>query len=79
MCVQKDMEEDRDIFTEEKSRNRVSISTYFNYFRAGGSYVALVALMSIFILGEVITSLCHERKNTVLFANRVAPLQLMSG
>eukprot|EP00731_Ephydatia_muelleri_P021706 Em0014g297a len=47
-----DMEEDRDIFTEEKSRNRVSISTYFNYFRAGGSYVALVALMSIFILGE---------------------------
>lgn len=46
------LDKDRDLFIEEKSRNRVSIRTYFNYFRAGGSYIGLLMLTAIFILGE---------------------------
>ena len=38
---------------EEKSHGRISLTTYYRYFRAGGSYLVLTAVLLVFLLGEV--------------------------
>ena len=42
---------------EEKSHGSVSMLTYYRYFTAGGSYLFLLFLLVIFVLGEVSISL----------------------
>ena len=38
---------------EEKSHGRISLATYYRYFRAGGSYLVLTIVLLVFLLGEV--------------------------
>ena len=38
---------------EEKGHGRISLATYYRYFRAGGNYFVLIAVLLVFILGEV--------------------------
>ena len=38
---------------EEKSHGRISLATYYRYFRAGGSYLVLTTVLLVFLLGEV--------------------------
>ena len=41
------------IVPEEKEQGTISAKTYFNYFRAGGAIVLMVAVLMSFFLGEV--------------------------
>ena len=38
---------------EERGHNRISMATYYRYFRAGGSYLVLTTVLLVFLLGEV--------------------------
>ena len=38
---------------EEKGHGRISLATYYHYFRAGGSYLILISLFILFLMGEV--------------------------
>lgn len=38
---------------EEKGHGSISLATYYRYFRAGGNYLVLIAVFTVFLLGEV--------------------------
>lgn len=40
---------------EEKAHGSITMATYYCYFRAGGSYLFLLLIFVVFIMGEV----CH--------------------
>ena len=39
--------------SEEKAEGNISMKIYWKYFTAGGSYLVLLVVMVVFILGEV--------------------------
>ena len=38
---------------EEKAHGRISMATYYRYFRAGGNYLILAIVLVVFLMGEV--------------------------
>ena len=39
--------------TEEKAHGRISMATYYRYFKAGGNYLLLAIVLIVFLMGEV--------------------------
>ena len=38
---------------EEKAHGRISMATYYRYFKAGGNYLLLAIVLIVFLMGEV--------------------------
>ena len=38
---------------EEKAHGRISMATYYRYFRAGGNFLILAIVLVVFLMGEV--------------------------
>ena len=38
---------------EEKAHGRISMATYYQYFKAGGNYLMLGIVLIVFLMGEV--------------------------
>ena len=38
---------------EEKAHGRITMKTYFKYFKTGGSFLALAVLIVVFVFGAV--------------------------
>ena len=43
---------------EEKAHGRISMATYYRYFRAGGNYLILAIVLVVFLMGEVCVCGC---------------------
>ena len=43
---------------EEKAHGRISMATYYHYFRAGGNYLILAIVLVVFLMGEVGVYVC---------------------
>ena len=48
-----DDEEFPELIGEDKGEGSISMKLYYHFFRAGGNILLLLALIAIFILGEV--------------------------
>lgn len=42
-----------ELIEEEKGEGSISMNLYYRFFRAGGSILLLLAIIAIFVLGEV--------------------------
>lgn len=42
-----------ELLEEEKGEGSISMKLYFRFFRAGGNMLLLLAIIAIFVLGEV--------------------------
>ena len=43
---------------EEKAHGRISMATYYRYFRAGGNFLILAIVLVVFLMGEVGVCVC---------------------
>ena len=50
---------------EERGHGRITLLTYYHYFRSGGNYLVLAAVFLVFLLGEVRLEVerGYERRN----------------
>ena len=53
---------------EERGHSRISLATYYRYFRAGGSYLVLTTVLLVFLLGEV--KRLHSEGHCIVVADR---------